>query len=329
MNNSRFFMAAVGVALAAFGYWRFSPQTSACQALSIQLTKLNLAAEEPSSPLDFYWGHALKVSVASGGNFQVVAWRVDGPATNDYEERVSDGYDNANGWVNPPAALGGLNDNSFQLYFLPKLPGEITVREISLDAKPLGSNEICHCKLSVNLKRYLRPVELYTSDHIGGDETNKHKGRVIDAHYIWHMFHMLGDPSIHRHPSFLHWHHIFVARYQSWRTLFGYPESTAWKPGDPVDPQELFVRGAGFGLNSLGTWTTQTDSNWESFENGIVEQHNTVHQKLQDCPSGTFGCFLGVSSPKTELFWRFHLHLDNLYQNYCSHHQGCPTTGDK
>lgn len=322
------FLVATGVALSL---WWFRPrEQAACQALSIQLTHVNLTMEEPASSTDAYWGQALQVSAAPDVLYQNTSWRVEGPATQDYDERVSDGFENAGGWKVLPNLPEVVTDQSFRLYFLPTSPNETAVRKISLEAK-LKDGVVCKCSVSVKLKPYLRPAELYTSDHRDPAEKNLHKGRVIDAHFVWHMFSMLGEVQIHQHPSFFHFHHLFVARYQSWRKMFKYPESAEWKPGDLiVKPEEdLFLHDAGH-KPQVVTWNPPAFLKFTDYQSDMFNAHNVVHQQVQPC-NGEFGCFLGMSSPKSELFWRFHVYLDGIYQKRCLQEpkpEYCPTTGD-
>jgi hypothetical protein len=326
---------------------------SDCGASAISIVSLNYVpgpqanSSEQQPP---YWGEALQISVPENSKLREPTWHFDGPAIHDFDERVSTAEGKAVGWQTR-AALSPIRQHAtFRLYFLPIRPPDapMSTRTITLDAIVDGSNSPCQSKRVIQLNPHPRPAELYTADHRDPFQANPHQGRVIDTHFQWHFFHSLGRTDFLTHPSFLHWHHLFVDRYTRWRTLFGYPDLTPLWPArdspfllssqrywlftkDPIPPAtpSLAVP-AHTTLNYSGA----TEQQFAQFESEVITRHNQVHQRLQTCPliPVPFGCFRVNSSPKSELFWSFHLYLDNLYTTLCPSDSptppaGCPTTG--
>lgn len=296
-----------------------------------------------------YWGQALQISAARQSNLKQLVWRFDGPAIHDFDERVSSAEFTARGWQVQVAASPLRNQSTFRLYFVPlrSASKQSPSRTITLNAVIGTSNTPCQTTRTMVFKPHPRPAELYTSDHRDPFQTNPHQGRVIDSHFQWHFFHALNRGDLLAHPSFFHWHHLFVDRYQRWRYLFGYPQLTPMWPQPASRFLTANLRYWLFTKDSLLTASpntnvpVQTTTNYSSanaaefarFENETVMRHNQVHNSIQQC-SGRFmpfGCFLSTSSPKTELFWSFHLFLDNLYKTLCppsgSRPRGCPDTG--
>lgn len=325
-----------------------------CGASAISIVSLNYAPgpqADSSESKPPYWGEALQISVSEHARLRELTWHFDGPAIHDFDERVSTAEGIAAGWQIRAAFSPIRQHATFRLYFLPIRPPDapLSTRTITLDAVVNGSNSPCQSKRVLQLNPHPRPAELYTADHRDPFQVNPHHGRVIDSHFQWHFFHSLGRTDFLTHPSFLHWHHLFVDRYKLWRTLFGYPDPTPLWPSldssfllsnqrywlftkDPIAPA---TPDSAVTVQTTDNYSNATEQQFAQFENDVIIRHNQVHQRIQVCPENPFpfGCFRINSSPKSELFWSFHLFLDGLYTSLCppsgSRPQGCPTTGNQ
>jgi len=304
----------------------------ACDALTIGLKSENWQPNPMRTEMGPFWGQAFTVTLSSPDSFHSPSWQLEGAAIHDFDERISSVFEPGKGWQITAVSPATLLQPSFRLYFVPASdPPTSTSRKITLQARSHQTGEICETSTSLVLTQHPRPAELYTADHRDPAETNPEKGRVIDEHYPWHFFHKFAH-SLKPHPSFLHWHRLYISRYQSWRTQFGYGDLTPWEPGADFDPDKMLFRtGAQYGLkpNAGRVWSNvfviPSSPAFLNFEDKIIEAHDTIHNGVQKCESpDRFGCFETISSPKSELFWRFHLFLDKKFTDFCNDPTKCP-----
>jgi hypothetical protein len=326
----RWILLILGIAGAVSG---FQP-SPACGALGIRIESRNLLPTEVATPEGTgYWGQAFRLEARGGSAFNRFEWRIAGPALLDFDERVSSLLRPGTGWrverVTSPLPAAIVD----RVYFVPGAPGATEARNIHLRARLATNGSWCESEATVRLRPHAAPVELYTADHRDARERRFEKGRVIDEHYPWHFFHHFEQVRLNAHPSFLHWHHLYVSRYQEWRRQFGYPPLTPWRPGlDAIPTGQLFVRNAQFPvIASFAKWPGGIGgATFAEFEDSVVLYHDDVHNRLQRCTGLPFGCFQALSSPKSELFWRFHLALDREYRRFCTERPAqCPDTGEK
>lgn len=343
--KTRFLAAAFGLTILT----SFVPAApvNPCSNLGIKVSIENPRLGQPAGR--HYWGQALKLSLVPEGKFTVSKWIVDKPAIRDFDEQLSDDITvNSNGW-DVHKLPDELVEPTLRFYFLPSKEDETAVRWVRANANTTvdGITKTCEVKISFKFSHFIRPAELYTSDHrAGSGPEEQHKGRVIDSHYVWHGIHMMHlEKSPHAYPSFLHFHQLFVDRYCKWRKLFQYPELIPWWPIDPIVPRDdLYLRSRWpfekykVTLNpseEIKFPNPEQAKNFQDFDKKVQDVHDLVHRGLQHCQPETvvgpapFGCFVGMSSPKSELFWRFHLALTKkFYKPVCLGPQpqlsGCP-----
>ena len=326
----RYFLL-IAITGTAFGY---QPGGS-CDSLGIGIKSLNLLPTEVSATQSTgFWGQAFRLEATGAAGFSLFVWRIAGRAILDFDERVSSLSYQGQGWhvghlTGPISSM--IVD---RVYLVPMGNNSTENRTIVMRARPTGSQEWCQREVTVRMMPYRWPARLYTADHRDDRELSFQKGRVIDEHYPWHFFHHFEVAHLNSHPSFLQWHHLYIDRYQQWRSYFGYGAILPWRPRiDPFSPvEDLFLTGGQYSVqDSFPRWQGPfTGSTFADFENAVVAHHDLVHVHFQRCPGLPFGCFSGLSSPKSELFWRFHLALDHEYRRYCRGGQpGCPNTGLK
>lgn len=335
--KTRFLAAAFGLTILT-SFVSAAP-VNPCSNLGIKVEIENPRLGQPVGR--HYWGQALKLSLVPKGKFTVSEWLVDGPAIRDFDEQLSDGITvKANDWQEHPLPQK-LVESTIRFYFLPSRQDETAVRRVRVNATVAGNTKPCKVESSFKFSHFRRPAEIYTSDHrVGSGPEEQHKGRVIDSHYVWHGMHRIGlKKSPHPYKSFLQWHHLFVDRYCKWRKLFEYPKLEAWWPGEKVNRRkDLYLRSYWPSERNKVTLNVsdelkfpnpQEAKNFKDFDEDVQDIHDLVHIQLQRCQPETeegpapFGCFVGMSSPKSELFWRFHLALTKkLYKPVCL----CPQT---
>ena len=319
--------------------WGLTLNAAPCDNFAVKWKYLNLGTWSNEDG-KLTWGQGVSLSLQPAGASEI-QWNVPQRTIRDYDERIQDNLipaaDLPNGFQRFFYDTHHLKAASISVYFVrdsaasPSAPRAVTVTFL-----PGGSATPCQLQTSFTLSPAPRPVELYTSDHACGNALNPHMGRVIEDHFVWHAFHQFSE-KIHMHPSFLHWHHLFLNRYESWRLMFGYPPVSTIAASGDFTQEELYsghLSCSSLKFPEYPIWhvpapPTEPFSDWEA---SIVTNHNGIHLKLiQTCLSQQFGSFLGVSSPKNELFWRFHKALDEIhYKPNCIENKkfaSCPTTG--
>lgn len=293
-----------------------------CDSYTLKLTYLNIGTW-PNESGKLRWGQGIFLSVSPSGasDFQ---WTVPEGTIRDYDERIKDN-------LNDPSSIPSgfrkfrhkpleLKSDSISLYFRRESKQVLEAdRTVKVSFWPVGASRPCVLEKNFLVSVAERPVELYTSDHQSKNNSNIHMGRVIEDHFIWHSFHLFSYKMLHKHPSFLHWHHLYVDRYQSWLKLFSYQDLKPIYSKDPFTPNELYT-GHGvctsYDFTAIGEWDKQLEGSedFDQWERKIVGVHDQVHRTIAGiCKSNQFGTFVGISSPKSELFWRFHKALDEKY----------------
>lgn len=288
---------------------------------------------------DLKWGQGVTLFIVHPANLKLktIAWNEPTNAIPGYEERINDGLDPdlniLTGFKESSfkSTEGNLSKPELTVYFKP-LPGQSNdKRTVKVTVMLPGSSKACPLEREFQLSRADRPAELYTSDNVGTN-LKMDNGRVTKDHLVWHSLHMLGG-KIHKHPSFLHWHHLFVDRYNKWRITFGYKGITPIYPGNPISKNDLYngklCTTATFPNTESWNETIEDAKNLAELDDRIIRPHDEVHRKVDSmCSITGFGQFKGVSSPKSELFWRFHLALDEVhYVKHClsaNPLEGCP-----
>ena len=201
---------------------------NACQGFSLKLKYLNLE-NVPNEAGKLNWGQGIKLTLEPSG-VSDVRWSIPQGTVRDYDERIEDNLIPSSNLPNGfqvhryEKTSPELNLESIDLYFVRENSLELSAtRAATITFRPIGAAFDCVKEASFLMSPSPKPVELYTSDHHDDKQPNQHMGRVIEDHFVWHAFHQLNDQNPHKHPSFLHWHHLFVDRYERWRTTFGYP----------------------------------------------------------------------------------------------------------
>jgi hypothetical protein len=334
-----------------------SIEAAPCDQLSLKQKLRNRGTWNTTADMDsnkftiLKWGQGVTLYIVYPANLKpdTIAWTEPDNAIQGYEERINDGLDpelsNLTGYKEFPVEPDkwDLSKPELTVYFKP-LPGQSNdKRTVKVMAKLPGALKACPLERQFQLSRADRPAELYTSDNVGTN-LEMDNGRVIKDHLVWHSLHMLGG-KIHKHPSFLHWHHLFVDRYIKWRKTFGYGGITAIYPGDPISKNDLY-KGAACNPSEFPPKVSSTTppaklwntpvvnvSNLAELEAKVEPLHDEVHGIVgKMCTIEGFGRFTGVWSPKSELFWRFHLALDiKHYVKHCLSGkplEGCPNPND-
>lgn len=294
-----------------------SPQTDACKGFKISYTIDNPIPNQRIGQV--FWGQAIRASLSPATSFSVPRWSVSAPAIADFNELIADNLTirrEDEGWKVVALTDYAMLKDHIRFYFVPQPTMSKQSPIVKVEAS--RGNFKCFAALQLSLTHYRRPSEIYSSDHKHRAQINPpEQGRVIDSHFVWHTLHSF-DPSPHAYPSFLHWHHLFVSRFIEWRALFGYSALVEWNPNDSINPKkDLYLHTSSNRLKTESIpWTLSPQDQVKDFsvlEENVIEAHNGLHLRIQHCEPNEFGCFMGASSPMSELFWRFHLFLDNKF----------------
>jgi hypothetical protein len=268
-----------------------------------------------------------------------LAWSIDGPHIKDYDERVGTVSSGAIAWSTTPLSPADLSASPVSFYWKPDasqihpLAGGPVTRNVTLTAT-VGATT-CTATRTYSVERNSTDVskqaeDYFTSNHKAPTEPNNLKGLVIDYHMEWHT--VVGSRLL----EFLPWHREFLARFNSWRTEFGYPPIIPWYPGNPI-PTGTDInhspRLASFDpdVNRLPTWFSiagGSTTGGAASEKRLADYTNlndmsddlefSYHGQVHcDIGPNVFGGMCNFSSPKDPIFFRWHNFVDLIYMNYC------------
>ncbi len=252
-------------------------------------------------------------------------WAVQGMHIKDYTETV------ASGWSTTAMQPADYDQQAISFYW--KQVGKHMVSLTVIDA----NQQVCTAQEIFEVERNNNDIDRQAEDFYVWN----HGSQVLSEHLTWHQTYRFGwNPG--ETPTratfngckgpgtrFYTFHHDFVARFNSWRTEFGYPALAVWDPGTPF-PRGISVdhngRNNGYVPRNLPSYFTaagglapspcspagaprlkrsdfpNSDAFWVIFEGW----HNGVH--------GAIGGDMGNPglAPKDPIFWRWHTFVDRL-----------------
>jgi len=282
-------------------------------------------------------------SVVIGFTPSSIAWVINGPMIKDYDERVGTLSSGQVNWSTTPVTATDLTSSPISFYWKPDasqihpLNGGPVSRNVSLTATVGSTTCVVMRTFSVDRNAALAGKtanDFYTSNHRAPMEMNPAKGLVIDYHQEWHA-----APATHLSAAasdFFVFHRKLLARFDSWRSEFGYPPIVPWYPGNPIPaltelqpfvprnntflpdanrlPQEYTIAG----VNSVNPRHRLADfTSLDDLDAIEFSYHGQVHCNVGHGFGALFGDMCLFSSPKDPIFWRWHKFIDVIYANFC------------
>lgn len=181
-----------------------------------------------------------------------------------------------------------------------------------------------------DVKRDAKPEIYYVTGPFGDDTGVEDRNNILGEHYYWHLVAEDAPGFNDDNPGrFFHFHRGFIAKFDCWRGIFGYPCVKVYVPGpnhlpSGRDADHVGEPGQGNGIVSeerhsspgsipalpakysiAGDGTTKLEDYADANElhQAIVGFHNSMHTTYL-C---SFGDFLSAeTTPADPIFWRFH-----------------------
>ena len=171
------------------------------------------------------------IAVVRGGVIpEGYAWAVEPDIVKDYDDEVFDG--NLLSGVDPPIQMAPSDFQKPQINFYWKSEADI-IRTVGL--RVLTEDGICQDIESYTVKRGntsdTQPEDFYvSSNHLMDNST-----RVLQEHNAWHgRYHFWDESYNDKGDSFFQFHKLYLAHFDGFRNVFGYPPIEAWDPGTPL-----------------------------------------------------------------------------------------------
>lgn len=182
-------------------------------------------------------------------------------------------------------------------------------------------------------------AEIYYVTGAYGDDTGvEDRDNVMGEHYYWHLVAEDAPGFNENNPGrFFHFHRGYIAKFNCWRGIFGYPCVKVYVPGpnhlpsgrdadhsgSPGDgngivseerhpsPASIPALPARFSIAGDGTTQLADFADENELHQSIVGYHDSMHT--------TYLCSFGdfrppESTPADPIFWRFHFLLTQLFE---------------
>jgi hypothetical protein len=116
-----------------------------------------------------------------------------------------------------------------------------TTRTVSLKVET-ENNEVCTDSRTFNIAKNTNDINLQAEDFyveqnhpVGFATDGRNETRVLRQHEQWHIDQQSIDPSYSKKGSvFFDFHRLYLAHFDAWRDLFGYPRIIAWDLTTPI-----------------------------------------------------------------------------------------------
>lgn len=277
-------------------------------------------------------------TVTGGGTPVSYQWSVSGDILKDYQESTQFP------WSTTPMAPADFQGPNLSFYWKPdasqKHPqnGGAVNRAVSVEV--LAGADVCSAQAVIGVERNNTDItrqaeDFYLANHPELDGAVI-RGRALKEHRLWHKSVGFGTPGYGS--LFFDFHLAYIGRFDAWRQAFGYPATITWNTGMAI-PTGVEIdhpgRKASYLLTPKPTWFTIAggtgvrSSNGKSCDPGggqndlfdFLERphlgcaasspyHGNIHSRV----GGAMG---NVSiSPVDPLFWRWHLFLDRVSQEW-------------
>jgi hypothetical protein len=194
------------------------------------------------APIKMYAGQfAHLVGNVTGATALNYSWAVEGPIIKDYDDNVYNStYLTASLNIDPPTYMTAedFRKGDISFYWQPNISD--TIRTVSL--KVTTSDTSCETSSNFEVVKNNDNINLQAEDFYveknhpvrlndnGGNTT-----RVLQQHQQWHNdFYALNQSYSKKGSLFFDFHRIYLAHFDAWRHLFGYPAIIAWDPATPV-----------------------------------------------------------------------------------------------
>jgi hypothetical protein len=178
----------------------------------------------------------------TGQKAKYYTWTVEGPIIKDYDDNVYNStYLTAFLNVDPPTYMSPVDFKGANISFYWQPNSTDTTRTVSLMVET-ENNEVCQDSKEFNVVKNNDNIDLQAEDFfveqnhpVGLASDGRIDTRVLRQHQQWHQDQRSIDESYSKKGAiFFDFHRLYIAHFDAWRDLFGYPRITDWDPATPI-----------------------------------------------------------------------------------------------
>ena len=199
---------------------------------------------------------SLKANV-TGGQPQNYTWTVEGPIIKDYDDNVYNStYLTASLNIDPPTFMStsDFQKPDISFYWQPNINITDITRTVAVSVHT--SNAICQDSKDYTVAKNNDDITLQAEDFyveknhpVGLTPDGRLTTRVLQQHQQWHRdFPQLTTEYAGHGDLFFDFHRLYIAHFDAWRNLFGYPTIVVWDPGTAL-PKGVDVNHTNRGQN--------------------------------------------------------------------------------
>lgn len=169
-------------------------------------------------------------------------WTVEGPVIKNYDDNVYNStYLTAFLNIDPPTYMSPADFKQVNLSFYWQPNDTDTSRNVTLKVGT-ENNKVCEASKEFNVAKNNDNVNLQAEDFyveqnhpVGLASDGRIDTRVLRQHQQWHLDQRAIDLSYSKKGSiFFDFHRLYIAHFDAWRDLFGYPRITGWNPSNAI-----------------------------------------------------------------------------------------------
>jgi Common central domain of tyrosinase len=182
------------------------------------------------------------VGNVTGQKVKDYTWTVEGPIIKEYDDNIYNStYLTAFLNIDPPTYMSpaDFKGSSISFYWQPN--NTDTSRTVSLRVETEDS-KVCEDSKEFTVVKNNDNIDLQAEDFfveqnhpVGVANDGRVETRVLRQHEQWHLDQRSIDDSYSKKgATFFDFHRLYIAHFDAWRDLFGYPRISAWDPATPI-----------------------------------------------------------------------------------------------
>lgn len=164
-------------------------------------------------------------------------WTVEGPLIKDYDDNVDNAtLFNVSRNIEPPTLMSAADfqKSSISFYWQPNTT-DVT-RTVSVTVQTLDGKR-CEDSRDFTVAISTDDIDKQAEDFYVEQNRlpNVNSSTVLQEHEGWHSRYAGPDSSyVNQGDLFFDFHNVYIAHFEAWRELFGYPSIIEWNPGSPI-----------------------------------------------------------------------------------------------
>jgi hypothetical protein len=165
-------------------------------------------------------------------------WTVEGPIIKEYDDNVDNGtLFNVSRNIEPPTLMSpdDFQESSISFYWQPNATD--MNRTVSVTVQT-SDGEICEDSKDFTVAMSMDDIDKQAEDFYVVENhpiPTENTTSVLQEHQDWHSRYRGPEASyFDQGDLFFDFHNLFIAHFDAWRELFGYPSIIEWNPGSPI-----------------------------------------------------------------------------------------------